>query len=95
MMGTLVVLSFSDVDDMGYNSLVDRETFKIIVLTLNTFFFIYVTGKLSYAIMKTGRKVKSKYGRIKCLMCLVSLADGDESEDSSQNEYEPLLLLTN
>ena len=44
MMGTLVLLSFRDKKDPGYNSLVDQKTFSDIVIAANSFYLLFVAG---------------------------------------------------
>ena len=44
MMGALVLLSFRDKRDPGYNSLVDQKTFSGIVVAANAFYLLFVAG---------------------------------------------------
>ena len=44
MMGTLVLLSFTDEQDPGYNSLIDQEAFSYIVIAANSVFLLFVAG---------------------------------------------------
>ena len=44
MMGTLVLLSFRDKKDPGYNSLVDQKTFSGIVTVANSVYLLFVAG---------------------------------------------------
>ena len=44
MMGTLVLLSFRDKKDPGYNSLIDQKTFSGIVIAANSSYLLFVAG---------------------------------------------------
>ncbi|XP_065835440.1 uncharacterized protein [Oscarella lobularis] len=61
MMGTLVLLSFTDEQDPGYNSLVDQKAFSAIVVAANSVFLFFVAGRVLTVIVTLGKKfVKSE-----------------------------------
>eukprot|EP00118_Oscarella_pearsei_P008764 m.46768 g.46768 ORF g.46768 m.46768 type:complete len:100 (+) comp33731_c0_seq1:715-1014(+) len=93
MMATLLLLSYQDNEDPGYNGIVDKMMFTGLVLAVNGLFFVYLAGRFLYALVRAGREVKSKYGKLKFLSLLFHLSSGGKSEaiSADNEETEPLL----
>ncbi|XP_065831567.1 uncharacterized protein [Oscarella lobularis] len=60
MMGALVLLSFRDKRDPGYNSLVDRKTFSGIVIAANTFYLLFVAAIVFTLVVETRKQIAAK-----------------------------------